>query len=88
MARVLMQRSQLESWMPATAISPSASNGAPVGSDGAIVTPSAAPQRAVEGPPRPRQIATTTGRHLAAPPVRHPFLDRDSLVVTADAVGS
>jgi isoleucyl-tRNA synthetase len=62
------------------------SNGGTVSSDGGIVTPSAAPQRAVEGQPQPRQIATTPGAKLAGAAVRHPFLDRDSIVVTADYV--
>ena len=77
----------------ATAISPSGSSGAPNSSDGVhnssndeLVTPSVAPQRAVEGQPQPRQIATTPGATLAGATVRHPFLDRDSIVVTADYV--
>jgi isoleucyl-tRNA synthetase len=39
-----------------------------------------------EGQPQPRQIATIPGAQLAGARVRHPFLNRDSLVVTADYV--
>jgi isoleucyl-tRNA synthetase len=35
---------------------------------------------------QPRQIATITGATLAGAKVRHPFLDRDSIVVTAEYV--
>jgi isoleucyl-tRNA synthetase len=49
--------------------------------DGPPVMPSG-----VEAQPQPRQLATTTGANLTGAKVRHPFLDRDSIVVGADYV--